>query len=181
MAWSIHRQVTVPNPHLDEVIEVDEGIADLLEILWRAGIRTDFSCEGEAATGCAYVMIRGTRGARAFLEILLGLPAWLTNGLREGSWTMKASCSPFSTLVADPAGDRVTFRIPSELLPGITEALTGDAPLDLTPADQVFVAHLAASWDQEISERRAFLIRNPDKLIPTEGLRSPMLVAASSP
>ena len=46
-----HEQVTVYNPCTDEIIEVDSGIAEMLELLWSLGIETDNSCEDNGPHG----------------------------------------------------------------------------------------------------------------------------------
>ena len=41
-----HRQVNLKVGRLEE--KVDEGIAVVLQALWRQGVRTEFSCQGDA-------------------------------------------------------------------------------------------------------------------------------------
>lgn len=67
-----HRQVTASNG-----VEVDEGIRDLLEALWRRGMVTDFSCQGghgELAHICFAHAADANRfmGSRGDFSITLG-------------------------------------------------------------------------------------------------------------
>jgi hypothetical protein len=57
-----HRQVTASNG-----VEVDEGIRDLLEVLWRGGMATEFSCQGQHGE-LAYICFTRAADARRFME-----------------------------------------------------------------------------------------------------------------
>jgi hypothetical protein len=59
---SAHRQVTASNG-----VEVDEGIAELLEALWSHGMVTEFSCQGEHGK-LAHICFARTADARRFMQ-----------------------------------------------------------------------------------------------------------------
>lgn len=59
--WApVHPQVTASNG-----VEVDAGIAPLLEVLWRRGFETDFSCQGGQDQD-AHIGFTTAAGARMF-------------------------------------------------------------------------------------------------------------------
>ena len=57
-----HRQVTASNG-----VDVDEGLRDLLEAVWRKGMRTEFSCQGDHG-GLAHICFAGVDDARRFMN-----------------------------------------------------------------------------------------------------------------
>jgi hypothetical protein len=57
-----HRQVTASNG-----VEVDEGIAELLEALWSRGMATEFSCQGDHGK-LAHICFAGAADARHFMD-----------------------------------------------------------------------------------------------------------------
>ena len=57
-----HRQVTASNG-----VEVDDGIRDLLEALWRRGMVTEFSCQGEDGE-LAHICFARAADAWRFME-----------------------------------------------------------------------------------------------------------------
>ena len=74
-----HPQVAIPCGEL--TIDVDEGIAPLVQALWRAGIHTVYSCQGEGGVkpeNLAYVAFADRSDRRRFAErIPPGRPGWL--------------------------------------------------------------------------------------------------------
>jgi hypothetical protein len=82
-----HRQVTVPAPHWlgQRTVDIDEGIVDLLKAIWAAGLRTDFSCQGDTGpidgdpdTGHAWLNFGDRDQAERFLALVPG--AFLQDG-----------------------------------------------------------------------------------------------------
>ena len=65
---SEHEQVRVYNPLMGRTIEVDEGLADLLQQLWALGMRTDNSCQ-ENRPGMMWIEFP-CRDAARFLNLL---------------------------------------------------------------------------------------------------------------
>jgi hypothetical protein len=70
-ARTVHRQTKVRHPR-EGLIEVDEGIAPLLKLLWKLGIDTFMSCERqEARPDCpielVWIMFRSTQDLAKFL------------------------------------------------------------------------------------------------------------------
>lgn len=64
-----HNQISVLNPFYDEYIEVDEGISELLEVLWSLGIETVLSCE-EAQPGIVWIQFYTGQDLSRFLTAL---------------------------------------------------------------------------------------------------------------
>lgn len=62
-----HKQVAVDC--FGTTVEVDEGLADLLQEIWKAGIDTELSCQ-ENQPGVAWIEFSGTTDAEFFLEII---------------------------------------------------------------------------------------------------------------
>lgn len=73
-----HPQVTVP--YGDRTVDVDEGIAPLLLALWRAGIHTVYSCQGDGGTepeNLAYIAFPEPSDTARFAErVAPGRPGW---------------------------------------------------------------------------------------------------------
>ncbi len=63
---SEHRQIAIFNPVLNETIEVDEGIAPLLEAIWNLGISTCNSCQ-ENKPGVIWIEFSRAEDAEIFL------------------------------------------------------------------------------------------------------------------
>ena len=63
-----HKQVEVYNPKDDNMTEIDEGIVELIQLLWDLGIKTDNSCQ-ENRPGVMWVSILGSDVER-FLTII---------------------------------------------------------------------------------------------------------------
>ncbi len=75
--------------------EVDAGIADVILETWRAGLKTEFSCEGQWYAGCrrAYVLLPMVDAER-WLRILV--PATTTPADREADlerWKLRTGFS----------------------------------------------------------------------------------------
>ncbi len=81
---SEHKQMTIFNPVLNETIEVDEGIAPLLEAIWNLGISTCNSCQ-ENKPGVIWIEFSSVEDAEIFLTyIASGLHT--VNSLAAGNW-----------------------------------------------------------------------------------------------
>jgi hypothetical protein len=63
-----HPQVTVD--YLGEPIEVDEGLKELLPLIWRHGNDTVNSCQENNIKGIAWVEFSGTDGFRKILGLI---------------------------------------------------------------------------------------------------------------
>jgi hypothetical protein len=59
---TIHRQVAASNG-----VDVDEGIRDLLEVLWSRGMVTEFSCQGTEEE-LAYICFTRAADAHRFMQ-----------------------------------------------------------------------------------------------------------------
>lgn len=59
---NLHPQVQVD--YHGRAIRVDEGIAELLQMVWRAGIKTSYSCQGGSEPG--EISVAGVAGASMF-------------------------------------------------------------------------------------------------------------------
>ena len=67
---STHRQVSVWNPFFKENVNVDEGIAPLLEALWKRNIDTALSCQ-ENKPGIIWICFTFIEDADKFLRIVM--------------------------------------------------------------------------------------------------------------
>jgi hypothetical protein len=63
-----HTQVNIYNPVLKTYVEVDAGIADLLVLLWDAGISTSFSCE-DNEPGIMWIEFISSHDAEQFITL----------------------------------------------------------------------------------------------------------------
>ncbi len=112
-------------------VQLDLGIADLIEALWRLGINTEYSCEGSSAPGAAahvaYIAFPWVRDANPFLGLIemlapeLGvakLKKWHppTTRLRGWNWIPRAT-------------DLTPVYFNSKHLRRLTEVFTAVAPI----------------------------------------------------
>jgi len=68
-----HKQTAILDPALNQLIEVDEGIAPLLEAIWDSGIITCNSCQ-ENKPGIIWIEFLTAEDAEAFLaHVVSGL------------------------------------------------------------------------------------------------------------
>jgi len=67
----IHRQQSVQHPILGE-IKVDQQLAEVLPMLWQAGVSTLYSCQCSVADQKGYILFPSTRDAERFLELSAG-------------------------------------------------------------------------------------------------------------
>ncbi|MDD4650985.1 MAG: hypothetical protein PHQ34_02030 [Methanothrix sp.] len=95
-----HKQTAILNPASNMVINVDEGIAPLLQIIWNCGIVTTNSCQ-ENRPGIIWIEFLAAEDAEAFLtRIVSGLDPinnpkadnWLYSRIRgaNGGWQYTA-------------------------------------------------------------------------------------------
>ncbi|MFB3765693.1 MAG: hypothetical protein ACE14P_10675 [Methanotrichaceae archaeon] len=63
---SEHKQMMIFNPLLNEVIEVDEGIAPLIKAIWNLGIATCNSCQ-ENKPGVIWIEFSSAEDAEIFM------------------------------------------------------------------------------------------------------------------
>lgn len=64
-----HNQVKIHNPFRNELMEVDEGMAELLPLLWANDIKTIMSCQ-ENKPGYAWIMFYELEDIRKFLVLV---------------------------------------------------------------------------------------------------------------
>jgi hypothetical protein len=95
-----HKQVAIHDPVSNTTIEVDEGIASLLQAIWNCGIITCNSCQ-ENKPGIIWIEFLAAEDAEAFLtRVVSGLDPnnrpeaddWLYSRITgaEGSWQYTA-------------------------------------------------------------------------------------------
>ncbi|MDQ1261354.1 MAG: hypothetical protein QG575_535 [Euryarchaeota archaeon] len=95
-----HKQTAILNPASNMIIEVDEGIAPLLQIIWNCGIITTNSCQ-ENKPGIIWIEFLAAEDAEAFLtRVVSGLDPinnpkadnWLYSRIMgaNGSWQYTA-------------------------------------------------------------------------------------------
>jgi hypothetical protein len=65
-----HKQVMINNPVLNKMIEVDKGIAPLLDAIWNLGIMTCNSCQ-ENQPGIIWIEFSRAQDAEAFLTSIV--------------------------------------------------------------------------------------------------------------
>lgn len=65
-----HRQVQTTTPD-GVTVHVDEGMLDLLQLLWARGIRSEYSCQGDPGDTRAYLMLLHVDGGMALLRLLV--------------------------------------------------------------------------------------------------------------
>ena len=63
-----HRQVEVYNPVYDHMTEIDEGIVDLIQLLWNLGLETINSCQ-ENTPGIMWISLPSDAAER-FLTVM---------------------------------------------------------------------------------------------------------------
>ena len=79
-----HRQAAILDPASNQVIEVDEGIAPLLQAIWNSGITTCNSCQ-ENKPGIIWIEFQAPGDAEAFLtRVISGLDP--VNSPDAGDW-----------------------------------------------------------------------------------------------
>lgn len=137
---------TVARMYDGERIDVDEGIAPLLDLAWRAGTATTGSCQGGAAP--AMLGFPTADDAERFLEIAIGDddpdddlhslaarvlrrddpdPADWARHRRERGWRYLASPS-----AAPPLTLGIVAMFPSDDIPALTECLASDTEGEAT-------------------------------------------------
>jgi len=97
---TVHKQTAILDPESNMMIEVDEGIAPLLEAIWNCGIITCNSCQ-ENRPGIIWIEFLAAEDAEAFLtRVVSGLDPinrpgagnWLYSRITggEGGWQYAA-------------------------------------------------------------------------------------------
>ena len=97
---TVHKQTAILDPASNIMIEVDEGIAPLLEAIWNCGIITCNSCQ-ENRPGIIWIEFLASEDAEAFLtRVVSGLDPinrpgagnWLYSRITggEGGWQYAA-------------------------------------------------------------------------------------------
>lgn len=115
-----HKQVEVLHP-LEGLIEVDEGLKELLLLLWSKGHETYFSCEGESkykdqtvwsnkVDGCqAYILMPRTDvNFELVIHVLQNFPAFKNN--RKILWDVSFDKHKYW-------GNRICLRFPKSDIP----------------------------------------------------------------
>lgn len=74
-----HKQISITYPFTGEIIEVDEGIVEILELIWSVGVETFYSCEGDE-NNYAYIAYspRGDREIRKVIHSMALPYVWWT-------------------------------------------------------------------------------------------------------
>jgi hypothetical protein len=85
-----HWQSIAEPPWLDEAVGIDEGLVDLVEALWRAGMPTVYCCQGGGRQGLAYITFGNTGSADWFTALLDG-DGWEVEGTTV---RFDPSCAP---------------------------------------------------------------------------------------
>lgn len=136
-----HPQVPEYNPHLDENVEIDMELQPVLSRLWKAGIRTSWSCQGtpnHCPEHSAYITFPSTEDADRFLNLaadalgLQGCNAVMASGIGLIVGTLPEGVSISLPRVYMEAtanlGDegwaaQITIRFPPERVADLAEAL----------------------------------------------------------
>ncbi len=79
-----HKQIAILDPTLNQMVEVDEGIAPLLKAIWNLGITTCNSCQ-ENKPGLVWIEFLKAEDAEAFsTRVISGLD--LVNSPKADNW-----------------------------------------------------------------------------------------------
>jgi hypothetical protein len=70
----MHNHTQVDVDHDGEMVKVDEGMSEIMSLLWKHGIETLGSCQ-ENQPGIAWVQFASTPGFHKFLNIVAKFPA----------------------------------------------------------------------------------------------------------
>lgn len=119
-----HRQV----PCGPRGVRVDEGLAELLGLLWSSGVRTTMSCQ-EDTPGVSWVMFPSPDELAKFLNLVLRPGGSLYNQSRRWEYTLV----PWNRSIRQNgrAGEpsdfrfRASVRFPAASVPEIVRALRG--------------------------------------------------------
>lgn len=109
-----HRQIAILDPTSDYMIEVDEGIAPLLNAIWNSGITTCNSCQ-ENKPGIIWIEFLRSKDTEAFLTcVISGLDPinspegdnWLYLRIigQKGGWQYNAHPHDFREYVDEDTG-----------------------------------------------------------------------------
>lgn len=86
----IRKRFTVDNHHTQvyfiregDLIWVDEGIADLMVVLWDRGIRTKMSCQRDPGRSSMWIKFKGLDDMDAFLKLVGKSLDDVTNGIKD--------------------------------------------------------------------------------------------------
>lgn len=67
-----HKQISIYNPYFDEDIDVDEGLAGVLRLIWQIGINTGYSCqERNDMPGMTMINFRSVYDAEKFVSTVV--------------------------------------------------------------------------------------------------------------
>jgi hypothetical protein len=120
-----HRQVSLLHPEWNEVIEVDEGISELIVLLWRAEVNTMLCCE-ENRPGYMFIRFVTAYGLEKFFNMLainrdkeLGNHDSLYHRVidpdQEGGWEYDILVEDIGNEI-DEAKDKVVYTLPPEVI-----------------------------------------------------------------
>lgn len=79
-----HQQIVVTFPFTGELIEVDEGILEILQLLWADGVETMFSCEGDE-NNYAYIAYKPS-GDKAITKVIHSMALPYVRWSRYDKW-----------------------------------------------------------------------------------------------
>jgi hypothetical protein len=90
-----HWQSVAKPPWLDHAIGIDEGIVDLIEVVWGAGLTTEWCCQGQTNSH-AWIVFAGPDSARTFAAVFEAVPPrrWRISGSEVA---FDAHLIPFAT------------------------------------------------------------------------------------
>ena len=130
-----HKQISIFNPFYNEYIEVDEGISELLGVLWLLRIETSLSCE-ENKPGIVWIVFSSMDDYQRFLNTLANVDYGFYLNEIESSENWSASIWPWnlSEKIDEDKGEivptgppeilcSVSVRFPKEMYPRILAML----------------------------------------------------------
>lgn len=131
-----HHTLQILHPEWREMVDIDAGMAPLIEALWAAGMGTLNSCQdrSEEATpkpGIAWIQFASAGSFETFLDVVQG------DGLDHEDWQIDFMVEDFAEYVDDHDGVQrpdfhdyrvtVSVRYPFELTDELTRRVKGYA------------------------------------------------------
>ncbi|AWN03445.1 hypothetical protein PBI_COUNT_124 [Microbacterium phage Count] len=115
-----HSTAVMTYPFTGESVHIDEKMVPLMDILWKAGVETQFCCEGDhkfidptewdARDHRAYILMTRTDNSLEFVKLLLG--SFYAFTAEKVSWTIEFDRNPHDDV------NRILLRFPQhDILP----------------------------------------------------------------
>lgn len=106
----IHKTTKIKCPYYnDYYIDIDNGIIDLIEEIWKAGIKTSNSCEDISGTNYMWVEFCPASDADSFMEIIINgqsktdkLSLRALNKSEKNNWIIEYTPENINETVSDP-------------------------------------------------------------------------------